>query len=252
MFCFSFASTAHVTQRSNCLTQRAYILTRRSNLTPRRAKNLVNNLSVVPRLASRLPLFSSWDQQAAVSLLRMETFLPYTSLLLNALRKKWSHEGNRSFRPQVRFAPGRFAPTRNHSAPTFPVKNRLLSRQGSRAINPFLTKLRLSVHKHTKQARAVLRDPKAVSGGQEKSKTGEKKIRAKKSQEREEEIFRLFPAPTNCPWVSEDRRARATKSNAIRWEMEMCRPLWTHGFRNVISVSEISAVNFMVGWWLLA
>ena len=46
-------------------------------------------------------------------------------------------------------------------------------------------------------------------------KTGEKKIRANtKSQEREPGLFfafltflrpfRLFPAPTNCPWVSED------------------------------------------------
>ena len=33
----------------------------------------------------------SWDQQAAVgSLLQIEAFLPNTSLLLNALRKKWS------------------------------------------------------------------------------------------------------------------------------------------------------------------
>ena len=44
---FSFASTAHVTQMSNYLTQRAEILTRRSNLTPQRAKNNVNDLSVV-------------------------------------------------------------------------------------------------------------------------------------------------------------------------------------------------------------
>ena len=33
----------------------------------------------------------------------------------------------------------------------------------------------------------ILGDPGAVSGDGEKSKTGEKKIRAKKSQEREEE-----------------------------------------------------------------
>ena len=49
---FSFASTAHVTRRSNYLTQRAEIFTRRSNLTPRRAKNTVNDLSVVPKKAS--------------------------------------------------------------------------------------------------------------------------------------------------------------------------------------------------------
>ena len=34
---------------------------------------------------------------------------------------------------------------------------------------------------------SILGDPGAVSGGGEKSKTGEKKIRAKKSQERQEE-----------------------------------------------------------------
>ena len=44
---FSFALTAHVTQWSNYLTQRAEILTRRSNLTPKQAKNTVNDLSVV-------------------------------------------------------------------------------------------------------------------------------------------------------------------------------------------------------------
>ena len=43
---FSFASTAHATQWSNYLTQRAEILTRRSNLTSQRAKNTVNDLSV--------------------------------------------------------------------------------------------------------------------------------------------------------------------------------------------------------------
>ena len=36
---FSFASTAHVTQWLNYLTQRAEILTRRSHLSPQRAKN---------------------------------------------------------------------------------------------------------------------------------------------------------------------------------------------------------------------
>ena len=44
---FSIASTAHVTQWSSYLTQRAEILTRKSNLTPQRAKNTVNDLSVV-------------------------------------------------------------------------------------------------------------------------------------------------------------------------------------------------------------
>ena len=42
MASFSFASTAHVTQWSNYLTQRTKILSRRSNLTPQRAKNTVN------------------------------------------------------------------------------------------------------------------------------------------------------------------------------------------------------------------
>ena len=43
----SFTSTAHVTQWSNDLTQKAEILSRRSNLTPQRVKNTVNDLSVV-------------------------------------------------------------------------------------------------------------------------------------------------------------------------------------------------------------
>ena len=86
---FSFASTAHVTQWSNYLTQRAEILSRRSNLTPQRAKNTVNDLSVVSVVPSRFPQFFSRDQQAAVgSLLRMEVTLANTSLLLNTLRKK--------------------------------------------------------------------------------------------------------------------------------------------------------------------
>ena len=41
----------------------------------------------------------------------------------------------------------------------------------------------------------ILGDPGAVSGDGEKSKTGEKEFRRRK---------RLFPVPTNCPWVSED------------------------------------------------
>ena len=50
----SFASTAHVTQWFNYLTQQAEILTRRSNLTPQRAKNTVNDLSVVSVLPKSL------------------------------------------------------------------------------------------------------------------------------------------------------------------------------------------------------
>ena len=60
---------------------------------------------------------------------------------------------------------------------------------------------------------AILGDPEAVSGGRKKVKTGEKKIRAKKSQERKcswlffAQMFSPpfwlfnFPASTNCPWV---------------------------------------------------
>ena len=44
---FSLALTAHVTQYSNYLTERAEILSPRSNLTPQRAENTVNDLSVV-------------------------------------------------------------------------------------------------------------------------------------------------------------------------------------------------------------
>ena len=93
---FSFASTAHVTQWSNYLTQRAEILTRRSNLTPQRAKNTMNDfglwclwyLSRFRHKASWLHSFLSFfrDQQVAVgSLLRMEVILPNTSMLLNTL-----------------------------------------------------------------------------------------------------------------------------------------------------------------------
>ena len=55
---FSFASTAHVTQWSNYLTQRAEILTRRSNLTPQRTKNNVNDLSAVSGVPKSLSKFS--------------------------------------------------------------------------------------------------------------------------------------------------------------------------------------------------
>ena len=100
---FSFASTTHVTQWSNYLTQRAEILSRRSNLTPQQAKNTVNDLSVASMRVCGTEvtfdikqvgftvssIFFSRDQQAAVgSLLRMEVMLANTSLLLNTLRKK--------------------------------------------------------------------------------------------------------------------------------------------------------------------
>ena len=54
---FSFASTAHVTQWSHYLTQRAEILSQQSNLTPQRVKNTVNDLSVVLWYRSRFELF---------------------------------------------------------------------------------------------------------------------------------------------------------------------------------------------------
>ena len=83
---FSFATTAHVTQWSNYLTQRTEILSRRSNLTPQRAKNTVNDLSVVSVVPKSLSSIFSRDQQAAVgSLLRKEVMLANTSLLLNTL-----------------------------------------------------------------------------------------------------------------------------------------------------------------------
>ena len=71
---FSFASTAHVTQWSNYLTQRAEILTRRSNLTPQRAKKTLNDLSVVSAVSKSLVGFT-------VSSL----FFPKTSKLQSAV-----------------------------------------------------------------------------------------------------------------------------------------------------------------------
>ena len=86
---FSVASTAHVTQWSNYLTQRAEILSRRSNLTPQQAKNTVNDLFVVPIGCLIVSSIFLPDHHAAVgSLLPMEVMLANTSLLLNTLRKK--------------------------------------------------------------------------------------------------------------------------------------------------------------------
>ena len=107
---FPFAFTAHVTQWSNYLTQRAEVLTRRSNLTPQRAKNIVNDLrsvvSVLPKslatkskLASQFPLFLSRDQQAALgSLLLIKVILPHTSLLdlSDVLAPSFANQQNRS------------------------------------------------------------------------------------------------------------------------------------------------------------
>ena len=58
MNCKLFTSTAHVTQWSNYLTQRAEILTRRSNFTPQRAKKTVNDLSVVSAVPKSLVGFT--------------------------------------------------------------------------------------------------------------------------------------------------------------------------------------------------
>ena len=78
---FSFASTPHVTQWSNNLTQRTEILTRRSNLTPQGAQNTVNDLSGACGTEVALDILkqakAAKDQQAAIgSLLRMEIILP--------------------------------------------------------------------------------------------------------------------------------------------------------------------------------
>ena len=70
----SFASTAHVTRRSNYLTQRAEIFTRRSNLTPQRAKNTVNDLSAVSVVPKSLSL----------------SFLPETGKLQSAVYSEWN------------------------------------------------------------------------------------------------------------------------------------------------------------------
>ena len=70
---------------------------------------------------------------------------------------------------------------------------------------------------------------------------GEEKIRAKKSQEGEEELFfavltflhpnffsrpfRLFPGPTNCPWVSEDAlKTGDAKTNKAIKSPVLCGP----------------------------
>ena len=95
---FSFASTAHVTQWLNYLTQRAEILTPRSNLTPQEehCKWFVPGVCgtkvtfEIKQVGFTASLFSR-DQQAVVgTLLWMEVILANTSLLLNTytLRKK--------------------------------------------------------------------------------------------------------------------------------------------------------------------
>ena len=63
------------------------------------------------------------------------------------------------------------------------------------------------------------RRPRGCKWGRENVYTGEKKIRAKKSQEGEEVArifsrpYRLFPAPTSCPWVSEEVHVYAVGSS---------------------------------------
>ena len=67
------------------------------------------------------------------------------------------------------------------------------------------------------QSAAILGDPGAVSGGGEISKrakkirANEKKIWANSSPEFFSRPFRLFRAPTNCPWVSEDDQLQGRK-----------------------------------------
>ena len=58
----------------------------------------------------------------------------------------------------------------------------------------------------------ILGDPGAVSGGGEKSKNGRKE-KSGEEKSRRPPVFRLFPAPTNCPWVSED----AQRPSVIYW-----------------------------------
>ena len=57
------------------------------------------------------------------------------------------------------------------------------------------------------RVKAILGDPGAVSGGGKQSKRARKKIPVQKCQLHPNFFsrpFRLFSAPTNCPWVSED------------------------------------------------
>ena len=68
----------------------------------------------------------------------------------------------------------------------------------------------------------ILRDPGAVSGGRRKSKRVRKKFERRKVKNEEKTLllildfsspkffsrpFRLFPVPTNCPWVYKDELA---------------------------------------------
>ena len=56
---------------------------------------------------------------------------------------------------------------------------------------------------------SILGDPGAVSGGGKKSK----RARKKSGEEKVKRPFRLFPAPTNCPWVSEDGEKAAVQGD---------------------------------------
>ena len=95
---FSFASTAHVTQWSDYLTERAEILTRWSNLTPRRAKNTVNDLSVafdvkqVGFTLSSLFFAETSRLQSAVYSEWKHFCLTLQCCWILKLRIKWSHE----------------------------------------------------------------------------------------------------------------------------------------------------------------
>ena len=91
---FSLASTAHVTQWSHYLTQRAEILSPWSNLMARRAKNTSCEWFVCGVCGTEVT-FDIKQVGFTVSslffprrLLRMEVILPNFSLLLNTLRQK--------------------------------------------------------------------------------------------------------------------------------------------------------------------
>ena len=66
----------------------------------------------------------------------------------------------------------------------------------------------------TMQLGDILGDPGAVSGDGEESKTDEKKFA---SLEFFFVRFRLFPVPTNCPWVSEDGLVMVWSTNIALW-----------------------------------
>ena len=87
--------------------------------------------------------------------------------------------------------------------------------QEGHTINPLMTKCEVNMAGYWfcfcefmdfESSRSILGDPGAVSGDDEKSKTGQKNSGEENfsSPKIFFHPFRLFPVPTNCPWVSED------------------------------------------------